>query len=65
MTWLNICITYRYFKDLNRRAAADKVLHDKPFIITKNPKCDAYQREIASIVCKTLDPQATRNKSAI
>ena len=31
-------IAYRNFKDLNRRTIADKVLRDKAFNITKNPK---------------------------
>ena len=42
------------FKDLNRRAAADKVLHDKEFDIAKNPKCDGYQRGLTSIIYKFL-----------
>ena len=29
-------------KDLTRRAASDKILHDKLFNIAKNPKCGAY-----------------------
>ena len=33
-------IAYGDFKDLNRRAAADKVLSDKAFNIAKNPKYD-------------------------
>ena len=31
-------IVYGDFKDLNRRTAADKVLRDKAFNITKDPK---------------------------
>ena len=31
-------MAYGDFKDLNRRTAADKVLHDKAFKIAKNPK---------------------------
>ena len=31
-------MAYGDFKDLNRRTAADKVLHDKAFYITKNSK---------------------------
>ena len=38
------------FEDLNRRAAADKVLCDKPFNIAKDPKCDGYQQRLPSIV---------------
>ena len=37
------------FKDLNRRAAADKVLRDKVFNI------EGYQRGLASMVYKLFD----------
>ena len=40
------------FKNLNRRTAADKVLHDKAFSIAKNWKNDRYQRGLASMVYK-------------
>ena len=32
------------FKDLNRRAIADKVFCNKAFNTVKNPKYDGYQR---------------------
>ena len=44
-----------YFKDLNRRTAADKVLRDKAFIIAKNPKYDGHQCGISSMVYKFFD----------
>ena len=37
-------MTYGDFKDLTKRTAADKVLKNKAFNITKNPKYDGYQR---------------------
>ena len=43
---------YGGFKDLNRTAAADKVLRDKAFIIAKNIKPDGYQRGLASMIYK-------------
>ena len=43
-------MTYGDFKDLNRRTAPDKVLHDKAFNIAKNAKYDGYQRGIASMI---------------
>ena len=43
-------IDYGGFKDLTRRIASDKILHDKAFNFAKNPKCDGYQRVIASMV---------------
>ena len=37
-------MAYGNFKDLTKRTAADKVLKNKAFNITKNPKYDGYQR---------------------
>ena len=47
-------IAYGDFKDLARRTATDKVLHDKLFNITKNPKYDGCQRSLASMVYNVL-----------
>ena len=43
-------MAYGYFKDLNRRTIADKVLCEKGFNIAKNPKYDGCQRGLASMV---------------
>ena len=48
-------MAYGDFKDLNRRTAADKVLHDKALNIAKNLECGEYQRGIASLVYKFFD----------
>ena len=48
-------MAYGDFKYLNRRTAADKVLRDKAFNISKNPKYGGYQRRLASIVYKSFD----------
>ena len=48
-------MAYGDFEDLNRRIAADKVLRDKAFNITKNPKYDGYQRGLASMFYKCFD----------
>ena len=48
-------MAYGDFKDLKRRTASDKVLRDKAFNITKNPKCDGYQKGLASMVYKFFD----------
>ena len=48
-------MTYGDFKDLKRRTAADNVLRDKAFNIAKNPKCDGYERDLASMVYKIFD----------
>ena len=38
------------FKNLSRRTNSDKILLDKAFNITKNPKYDGDQRSLASMV---------------
>ena len=45
-------MSYGDFEDLQRRTASDKVLRDKAFNIAKNPKCDEYQRDLASVIYK-------------
>ena len=48
-------MAYGDFKDLTRRTASDKVLHDKTFNIAKNPKYDEYERGFTSVVYKFCD----------
>ena len=43
------------FKELNRRTASDKILHDKAFNIAKNPKYDRHQSGLASVVYTFFD----------
>ena len=45
-------MAYGDFKDLTRRTASDKILHDKALNIARNRKYDAYQRRLASMVYK-------------
>ena len=45
-------MAYGDFKDLTRRTASDKILRDKLFTITKNPKYDGYQKSLASMLYK-------------
>ena len=52
-------MAYENFKDLNRRTAADKVLHDKAFHIAKNPKYDGYEHGLASMVYKFFDKKTS------
>ena len=47
------------FKDLTRRTTSYKILHKKAFNISKNPKYDGYQRDLASTVYKSFDKKAT------
>ena len=65
-------MAYGNFKDLAKRAAADKVLKNKAFNIAKYPKYDGYQRGLASMVYKFFDKttkgsgvSTLANKSAI
>ena len=48
-------MVYAYFKDLTRRIASDKTLHDKAFSIANNPEYDGYQRGLASMVYNFFD----------
>ena len=43
-------LAYGDFKYLARRTASDKLLKDKAFNFTKNPKYDGYQRGLASMI---------------
>ena len=52
-------MAYGDFKDLTRRAASDKTLHDKAFNIARNPKYDGYQRGLASMVYKFFDKETS------
>ena len=44
---------------LSRRTASDKNFRDKTFNIAKNPKCDGYQRGLASVVYKFFDKKSS------
>ena len=48
-------MAYGDFEDLPKRIGADKVLHDKAFDITKNPKYDEYQDGLAAVVYRFFD----------
>ena len=47
------------FKDLKRRTASDKILRDKAFNISKNPKYDGFQRGLVSMVYNFFDKKST------
>ena len=48
-------MAYPEFKDLPRRTASGKVLHDKAFEVVSNQKYDKYQHGLVSIVYKSFD----------
>ena len=52
-------MAYRDFKDLTRRTASDKMLHDRAFNIAANPKYGGYQRSFASIVYTFFDKKSS------
>ena len=54
-------IAYGKFKDLAKRKQSDKVLRDKHFEISSNPKYDGYQRGLASMIWMFLDKKSTGN----
>ena len=51
-------MAYGKSKDLVRRTQSDKVLRDKAFKIVSDPKCDGYQRGLASMVYKFFDKKS-------
>ena len=51
-------MAYGKLKDLVKRTQSDKVLRDKAFKIASNPKCDGYQRGLASMVYKFFDKKS-------
>ena len=48
-------MAYGDFKDLPRRIASDKILHNKAFNIAKIPKDVSHQKGLASMVYKFFD----------
>ena len=54
-------MAYGDFKDLKRRTQSDKVLKDKGFKIASIPKCDGYQRGLASMVYKFFEKKSKRS----
>ena len=52
-------MAFGYFKDLPRRIAPDKVLHNKTFNVAKNQKYYGYQRSHASMVYKYFDKKTS------
>ena len=52
-------MTYGDFKDLARRTGSDKIWRNKAFNIAKNPKYDACQGRLASMVYKFFDKKSS------
>ena len=49
---------YSDSKDLTKRTQSDNVLKDKAFQIANNPRYDAYERGLASMVYKFFDKKS-------
>ena len=58
-------MVYGDFKDLPRKTASDKKLHDKKFSVTKNPEYVLYDRGLASVVYKFFDKEFSRGAGII
>ena len=52
-------MAYGDFEDLARRTASDKILRNKAFNISKNPKYDGCQRVLAFMIYKVLDKRTS------
>ena len=50
---------YGKSKDLAKRTQSDKVLRNKAFKIASDPKCDGYQRGLASMFYKFFDKKSS------
>ena len=55
-------MAYGDLKDLTRKTAYDKILCDKAFNISKNPKYDGYLRGLASIVYECFTKKKNSGK---
>ena len=51
-------MTYNKFKDLEKRTQSDIVLRNKALKIASNPKCNGYERGLASMVFKFFDKKS-------
>ena len=54
-------MAYDKSKDLVKRTQSDKVLKDKAFTTTSDPKYDGYQRGLASMVYKFFDKKSSES----
>ena len=51
-------MAYNKFKDLEKRTQSDIVLKNKALEIASNPKCNGYERGLASMVYKFFDKES-------
>ena len=55
---------YQNFKDLPRRKASDKVLHEKAFDIAKTLKFDGHHCGVTSMIYKFFDKKSSNQQLA-
>ena len=53
-----LSIGYGDFKNVSKRTTSDKILYNKEFNITKNPKYYGYQRGLSSLIYKFFDKKS-------
>ena len=51
-------MAYNEFKDLEKGTQSDIALKNKAFKIASNPKCNGYERGLASMVYKFFDKKS-------
>ena len=51
-------MAYNRFKDLEKRILSDIVLKNKALKIASNPKCNGYERGLASMLYKSFDKKS-------
>ena len=51
-------MAYNKFKDLEKRAQSDMIFKNKALKIASNPKCNGYERGLASMVYKFFDKKS-------
>ena len=56
-------MVYGDFKDLTRRTASDKTLHDDALDIAKNPKYDGYQQGLDKQTSGSLEKVQTKKST--
>ena len=51
-------MAYNKFKDLEKRTQSDIILKNKAFKIASNPKCNSYERGLASMIYKFFNSKS-------
>ena len=57
-------MAYDKSKDLTKRTQSDKVLRNRAFKISSDPKYDGYQRELGLMIYKSFDQKSSGSSVA-